>query len=184
MPDEVVLPEYMERFIAETDRWAKSVLHVEPPPAEVIRTVQALQPQIDGVMAAMEQLAATSSVAGILARQQESFARMAESFAATYRLPVPTPQELSEADVALRARVLPGTTDQELQEAVAEIPADPEKLKLAAFLIDVLRRAASISPTPYAVFVLVFWVAMKMDAKEIAALALAYTVMRDYKPRN
>jgi hypothetical protein len=183
MPDDV-LPEYMRRFIAEAARLAQTLPQVELPPPQVLQTAQALQPQIAAVEAAMERMAAANTVTGTLAGQQDTFAKIAESFAAIRRLPVPTARELSEAEAALRIHVLPEAPEQDVQEAIAEISDDPEKLKLAVMLTDLLQRAISVSPMPWLVFVLVFWVAMKLNSPEVAALALAYTVMRDYKPRD
>jgi hypothetical protein len=80
--------------------------------------------------------------------------------------------------------VLPETPERELQQAVADVPADPEKLKLAAFLTDVLQRALSVSPTPWVVFVLVYWAAVRMNAPEVAAAGLAFFVMQDYRNRH
>lgn len=102
----------------------------------------------------------------------------------TDRLPVPTEQELLETEQVLRERVLPEVSEEELRRAVEEVPDDPEKTKLAAFLINVMQRALSVSPTPYAVFVVVFWIAMRMNASEAAAAALAFIVMQDYRNRH
>jgi hypothetical protein len=101
---------------------------------------------------------------------------------AAHRLPVPSPEELSETEADLRDRVLPETSGQEVQKAVDEIPADLEKVKLAAFLTDTLKRATSISPTPWAVFVATFWLALKMNQDVVGALALAFAVMATVKP--
>jgi hypothetical protein len=98
----------------------------------------------------------------------------------TDQLPVPTPEELSEADAELRARVLPGTTEQELQQAFEKIPADPEKRRLIASLNDLLNHVPAFTPS-WLVFVLVFWVAMKMNPDEVGALALAYAVAYNAK---
>jgi len=46
--------------------------------------------------------------------------------------------------------VLPETTEEELQEAVYGIPADPEKAKLAAFLTGVLQRVQAVSTSQWA----------------------------------
>jgi hypothetical protein len=179
MADEII-PEWVQRYIAETARLAQSVPHVEPLPAEVIRTVQALRPYIDNVVAAMDQLAVFNSVTGIQARQQAAMAAIVESFGTTHRLPVPTARELAEAEAELRARVVPETSEEELQKAVAEIPADPEKVKLAAFLAEVIRKATGL-PAPWVVFVVVFCLAVKMNPDEVGALALAYAVMQDVR---
>lgn len=97
-------------------------------------------------------------------------------------LPVPTTEELSETSVALREHVLPKTSQKELREAVDAIPADPEKVKLAAFLTGALKEAISTSPTPWAVFVVVFWVAMQINPVAVGALALAFAVMAVVNP--
>jgi hypothetical protein len=130
MPEEVY-PEYVRRFIAETAQVLDSRPRIEPLPPEVIEGLRTLQPYTDAVRAAIEHLAVTNSLAGIQARQQDTFARIAESFAATQRLPVPTPRELSEAEAALRARVQPETPEQAeaVANAVSEVTARPERKK-------------------------------------------------------
>lgn len=178
MTGEGMYDEHLQQFIAKT---APFLSQFETPPTGFTELAQSLQPHLDSVKATLDQLAAQNSPAGILARQQDTLARIAASFGSNlHPLPVPTPQELSDAEADLRARVLPEAPEEELQQAVEKIPADPEKLKLAAFLTDLLQRAASIS-TPWAVFVLVFWVAMKVNPNEVGALALAYAVMCNVK---
>jgi hypothetical protein len=159
MPDEHD-PESRYEAIA---RW---LARAETPPTEFTELAEALLPFLESVPAPRVQLdPAVGSGAFLIAAT--------EWVAAS--LPVPTNQELSEADAELRARVLPETSEQELVQAVEEIPADPEQLKLAAFLTDLLQRVPPV-PAPWIVFVLVFWVAMKMNPNVVGALALAYAV--------
>jgi hypothetical protein len=164
--------ELFEQLIARA--WAPLVADLDPP-TRYTELAEWLWPRLDDARITYWLRA------NMRANLQRRSDRRA-NFADAPRFPVPTPQELSEADAELRARVLPEVPEEALQQAVEKISADPERLKLAAFLADALQRAASISPTPWLVFVLVFWVAMKMNPDEVGALALAYAVMGSVKP--
>jgi len=98
-----------------------------------------------------------------------------------FPLPVPTAEELEKKDADLRARLLPEAPEQELQQAVWRLRQDPKKLNLAVILTNALKRAAPIL-TPWLVFVLVYWLATKLNADEVGALALAFAVMLGAKP--
>lgn len=179
MPDDFPLPDDVLQWAAEVSKWAPDTSTL---PAEAIETAQALQPYLGSVKDAIERLAAENSPAGVLARQQDTMARIAASFPATDGLTVPTPEELAETESELLLRALPGVPAEELQVAVEEIPADPEKRDLVAFLTDALQQAASISSNPWAVFVIVFWVAMQINPVAVGALALAYAVAGNINP--
>lgn len=174
MPDEV-LPERTQQWVTALLGWIPDTALL---PAEAIEAAQELQPHTDAVKEAVRQWLISSRATS---PWQDPW--LIKNFNADRSpLPVPTREELSETETALREHVLPETSEQELQEAVDEIPADPEKLRLAAFLADLLKRAASTTPTPWAVFVVAFWLALKMNPDVVGALALAFAVMPIVKP--
>ena len=177
MTDAFDLPPGMRRFIQDTARAMAALPPFPPIPPEVVRALQALQPHMASVRAAVDQMAAFNSTAGIDARQRAAFAEMAASFTATHQLPVPTADDLVETDEALRTRVVPETSEEELEKAVSEIPADPKKVELAALLTRLIDQATGVrGSTPWVVFVVAFWVAMTMNPDVVGALALAYAV--------
>jgi hypothetical protein len=180
MSDEETYSPAVRQFIENASKLLDSMPRAEPLPPEVAEAARALDPYTEVVQAAMkplmDYLADTSRIDAIGARYEAVFAEML----AALPLPVPTPQELAEADQALRTRVVPETSEEELQEAVTRIPADSEKVKLAAFLSDVLRNATGL-PAPWAAFVLVFCIALTMNPDVVAALAFAYVVMQDVR---
>lgn len=92
--------------------------------------------QLQGVL---RQMAESNGVSGILARQQDAMARVAASFRP---LPVPTPQELHEAELAL-LRNLPETPRQikEVGQFAESIADDAEKRKLIENMIGALKKA-------------------------------------------
>jgi hypothetical protein len=151
------------------------------PPTGFTERLQIVESHFGAVQATLDELARRNSTAGIHDRQRDTFDKIIASFRDAYRLPAPTSQELQETDQALRERVLPEVSEQELQEAVEEIPADPEKLKLAAVLTDLLQRVPPV-PAPWLAFVLVFWAAMQMNPDVVSAVALAYAVAVTVKP--
>jgi hypothetical protein len=156
----------------------------ELPPTGFTKLAQALEPDLGSVSATLDQWIRANRRAeeGVTGRQRRNSAdRVREPFEVAYDLPIPTQQELEKTDADLRARVLPGAPEQELRQAVEKIPAEPEKLNLAATLTNALKYASSIS-TPWVVFVLVYWMATKLNADEVGALALAFAVMCGAKP--
>jgi hypothetical protein len=91
---------------------------------------------------------------------------------------LPTAAELAEADETLRTRVVPETSEQELQEAITGIADDPEKIKQAAFLTGLIEKATGIpGSAPWVVFVVVFCMALKADPDVVNAIALALAVL-------
>jgi len=174
---EIYLPPEVLRSIQETAR-ALAVLQNVPPPKEVARLAAALRPTVAALMT-IRQMAVSSSVAGIQLRQQAAYAEMVAAFAATHQVPVPTAEELAETDAALRTQVLPETSEEELAEAVTGIADDPEKVKLAAFLSEVIDQLTGIpGSAPWVKFVVVFWLAMKLNPDVVGALALAYALVQ------
>jgi hypothetical protein len=98
----------------------------------------------------------------------------------------PTAANLAEADSTLRFQVLPETTEEELQQAVSEIPADPEKLKLVAFLSKAIDEATGVQgSSPWVVFVLAFYICLKINPDPVTSLGTAIAVavlMQSAKP--
>jgi len=181
---------WQERLLMRDDefsKWRERLLLVASPgdwspPAEFIEKAEELQPQLRFVRARLEQLLVDSNTAAYLALHEHTFASLQTNFAPTRLLIAPTPEELSLAEETLREHVLAEVSDQELEQAVAEIPDDPEKLKLVAFLTDALKQAVSTREKRWLAFVLVFWLAMRMKPEVVGALALAFAVMCLVKP--
>ena len=79
--------------------------------------------------------------------------------------------------------MVPETSEEELEKAVSAIPADLEQVELAAFLLRLIDQATGVQGSaPWVVFVVVFWMAMKMNPDMVGALALAYAVALGVKP--
>jgi hypothetical protein len=146
------------------------------PPAEFTEWIRDLQPSAATVKAAIDllidRLGDRRGGSEYLILQNQRIIAEAKPF----RLPVPTPEELAEADKTLRTEVLPGTSEQEVEKAVAAIPADPEKVKTAALLAELVRRTTGL-PAPWAAFVFSFCVALAMNPDVVAALGLAFAVL-------
>jgi hypothetical protein len=106
-----------------------------------------------------------------------------ERFPALTAVQTLTAEDLARADEALRTRILPETSEEELEDAVSEVTRDPEKVETAAYLADLVRRATGL-PAPWAAFVFVFCVAVAMNPDVVGALALAYAVMQDFRSRG
>lgn len=109
----------------------------------------------EALQLALRQMAEMNSVSGIPARQQETMALIA---ATSQPLPVPTSQELWEAEAALREN-LPGTPEQvervgQLSEAIA---ADPQQRELIRRVGDTLERAGLSKVPPVALSALLYW---------------------------
>jgi hypothetical protein len=108
------------------------------------------------------QMAESNSPAGIRARQRDAMtsisSRLQDAVKARHHLPVPTPQELYEAEAALRSRA-PQTPEQaeEVSQFAAQMTADSEKRKLIERLIGGLTSDDVARLTPYAVLVLLYW---------------------------
>jgi hypothetical protein len=157
-------------LVVLASRWP----HTEAPPAEFTEWIRDLQPSAATVNAAMDRLIDQfGGLDYVIRRNQQTVAVIG---AKPFPLPVPTVEELTEADKALRAEVLPGTSEQEVEEAVAAIPADPEKVKTAALLAELVRRTTGL-PAPWAAFVFSFCVALAMNPDVVAALGLAFAVL-------
>jgi hypothetical protein len=180
MTDEEIFPPYVLQFIQDTSKLLDSLPRIEPPPASVIETAMALHPIIATVRDAMDQATPLSR-----AQVDEAIAqaRLLPGLANVGTAPtgwplVPTAAELAETDKTLRTRVLPETSEEELQKAVSEIPSDPRKLELAAFLADMIERATGVpGSAPWVEFVLAYWIAMKLNPNVVGALALAFAVL-------
>ena len=176
MPDqEISPPPSVLVFIQDTRKVLDSLPDIEAPPLLVTQTARALQPFIASMLAATYESAAPNREARYL---DTLYARWQAPATPTHQSRVPTAGELVETDQALRTKVLPKTSEAELQEAVSGLQADPEKLRLAAFLAEVIRKATGL-PAPWVVFVFVFCVAVNMNPDVVSALALAYAVMQD-----
>jgi hypothetical protein len=175
------LPPHIRQILLDAAK-ALAPLSTEPPPPAIVEALRIFQERLEGVRAAIDQMAASNSVAGVLARQQAAMAQIAASFATTHQVPVPTAEELAEADKRLRTQVLPETSEEELEKAVAGIADDPEKVKLAAFLTNLVEQATGVpGSAPWVVFLLVFCIAVKVDPDVVGALAFAYVIMQDVR---
>jgi hypothetical protein len=177
MPDEFDVPPPIRQFVQDFAKVLAS-LPIEPPPPGIVEALRIFQGRLEGVRAAMDQMAAFNSVAGIQARQQAAVAQMALSFAATHQVPVPTAGELAETDEALRTRILPETSQEELQEAASEVIRDPEKLELIALLKWAIDQATGVPGSSlWVVFVFAFYVCVKMHADPVTSAGTALALV-------
>jgi hypothetical protein len=112
---------------------------------------QALQ---ENLQLALLQVAEASSITGLAARQQPTTA-VAPAFTP---LPVPTPQELWEADAALRER-LPRTAEQveQAKQLSETIEADPRQREMIKRMRDALKQADLSGVAPIALSALLYW---------------------------
>jgi hypothetical protein len=108
----------------------------------------------DALQPILSQIAEMNSVSGILARQREALASIAASFRP---LPVPTAQELWEAEAALREK-LPETPAQvkRVEQISETIAADPRQRELIKRVGDVLEQA-NFSKVPPVTSALLYW---------------------------
>jgi hypothetical protein len=175
MTDEGVNP--YEAFEAKIAELLASLPRTEPPPLLITQTARSVRPYLVGMAAAMK------SADMIYTRDfPDRFAWLAVQ---VKRPPVPTAEELAEADKALRTQVLPETSEEELQEAVTGIANDPEKARLAASWADLIEKATGVpGSAPWVVFLLVFCWALKADPDVVNALALALAVFVMMKGTN
>jgi hypothetical protein len=148
--------------------------HRDPPPPEVIAAERTLQPYTGHLVLAIDQYAAVTVPDG-QTRLAAMWAVAQKRLEARPYPAVPTAEELASIERNLRTRVLPETPGEELAEAVAAIPADPEKVKTAAWLAELVRQTTGL-PAPWAAFVFSFGVALALNPDVTGALALAFAV--------
>ncbi len=109
----------------------------------------------EAIQPILRQIAEMNSIGGILARQREAMASIAASF---QLLPVPTAQELWEAEAAFREN-FPETPEQiEQAEQLSEtITADPRQRELIKRVVDTLEHAGLSKVPPVALPALLYW---------------------------
>jgi hypothetical protein len=145
------------------------------------RTAELLQPHLahfNAVSQTIRQMTQDMRIQGIYARQQATFEAIAASFpAVTVRLPVPTTQQLWDAERQLQ-EIDPDDEEQveAIAEAVAELPQDAEKLGMVTALNELLRQIKTAATNRYAVFLFVFALALLINPVVVSAFALAYAV--------
>jgi len=185
----------LERSAEEIQRLMRQVQGLAPLAEKATTFAQSIQPYWPAIQRTLRQMAELNSAAGILARQQDTMATIAASF---QPLPVPTPQELHEAEVALRAR-LPQTPEQTQKVAqVAElITTNPEQQKLIERMTGTLKQADLSKVPPIAIPVLLYWwlchvlclplsgeVTSDQAANYLGVITLVFTVFVSLWPRG
>jgi hypothetical protein len=156
---------------------------------------KSIQPYWPAIQQTLRQMAELNSAAGILARQQGTMATIAASF---QPLPVPTTQELHEAEVALRTS-LPQAPEQiqEIVQLAESITVDPEQQKLIERMTGTLKQADLSKVPPIAIPVLLYWwlchvlglplsgeVTPVQAANYLGVITLVFTVFVSLWPRG
>ena len=184
-------PHQLARQIAETIASLQPnlrVLHEAVQQVAYSGIGEALQPLL-------RQIAEMNSISGILARQREAMASIAVSF---QPLPVPTDQELWEAEAALREN-LPETPEQvkRVVQLSGTIAADPRQRELIRRVGDTLKQADLSKIPPVAFSALLYcWLCHALSlpltgeatsaqvAEYLAVVSVVLTVLFGSWPRS
>src|SRR5258708_6542117 len=112
---------------------------IRPLTESAARISESLRPQMDAVRVALDQMAGSNSIGGVMARQREAMAAIQSRFT---DWPVPAPAELEEARASLQ-RNLPETPEQveEIGQRAATIEADSEQRSLIERMTGALKQA-------------------------------------------
>lgn len=169
-------PDYIWRMLdkaAQHQRMLEKAARHQKMLSKTADSINRLQPVIDlatrvaPLMATIEHAAQSANRLGAIARNQETIARILKSHPT---LPVPTARDLDEAEADLLSR-LPQTPEdvREVEQAIAQIDSDPERVSLIGKLTSGITRDDVKELSAWALLVLVGWLLFKMANLPVTA---------------